>query len=69
MDQLPRTKPEGATNLMVITDRLSKMVVLVPTTSMDARHYVEAFFRNWVAYHATLRSIISDRGTNWVGGF
>jgi transposase InsO family protein len=69
MDQLPRTKPEGATNLMVITDRLSKMVVLVPTTSMDARHCAEAFFRNWVAHHATPRSIISDRGTNWVGGF
>jgi predicted aspartyl protease/transposase InsO family protein len=69
MDQLPRTNPEGATNLMVITDRLSKMVVLVATTLMDARHCADAFFKNWVAHHATPRSIISDRGTNWVGGF
>ena len=69
MDQLPRTEPDGATNLMVVTDRLSKMVVLVGTTSMDAHHCADAFFKNWVAHHATPRSIISDRGTNWVGGF
>jgi transposase InsO family protein len=69
MDKLPATGPQGATNLMVITDRLSKMVVLVSTASMEAHSCADAFFHHWVAHHAVPRSIISDRGTNWVGAF
>jgi Integrase zinc binding domain len=46
IDQLLCTNPEEATNLMVITDCLSKMVILVAMTLMDACHYADAFFKN-----------------------
>ena len=54
---------------MLITDRLSKMIVPLATSIMDAETCVEVFLKHWVGHHGLLRSIISDRGTNWVSAF
>jgi hypothetical protein len=69
MTDLPPTGAQKARYLMVITDRLSKMVVPLATPSMDTRMCAETFLHNWVGHHAFPRSIISDRGSNWVSAF
>jgi len=60
---------EGCTNLMVITDRLSKDVVLIPLPDIEVPTVVDAFIRFVVAYHWLPDAIVSDRGTQFVSEF
>lgn len=55
--------------LMVITDRLSKYIQLEAMTSMSAEVCAERFRDTWWRFHGFPNSIISDRGSNWVGRF
>ena len=60
---------DGCTNLLVITDRLGKGVILVPMSKITAPATTEAFLRYFVPYHGLPRAIVSDRGSNFVGHF
>jgi hypothetical protein len=57
------------TNLMVITDRLGKGVILTPLARIDADTVAEHFLWVFVPYHGIPTAIVSDRGTNFVGHF
>lgn len=59
----------GCTNLMVITDRLSKDVVLVALKDVTAETVADNFLRYVVAYHWLPDAIVSDRGTQFVSHF
>ena len=59
----------GCTNLMVITDRLSKDVILVALEDVTAETVAENFLRYVVAYHWLPDAIVSDRGTQFVSHF
>lgn len=59
----------GFRNLLVVTDRLSKDLVLVPLVSLDTENVAEAFLERVVAYHWLPDYIVSDRGAQFLSGF
>ena len=59
---------EGCTNLMVVTDRLSKDVVLVALPNLEVETVAKAFIKHVVAYHWIPTAIVSDRGSQFVSG-
>ncbi|KAM4067998.1 integrase core domain-containing protein [Hirsutella rhossiliensis] len=62
---LPPTKSNGSTNLMVVTDRLSKSVVLESLKDITAETTARALLRNVVQHHGVPRAIVTDRGTQF----
>lgn len=64
---LPRSNE--FTNLLVITDRLSKSVMLEPCLEMDANTLSKISVRNFVRQHGIPSAITSDRGTQFVSEF
>ena len=50
----------GCTNMMVITDRLSKGAIFIPMRSIDTEAVVEAFKHFYMAHHALPAAIVSD---------
>ena len=59
----------GNTNILGITDRLSKSMILVPLASITAEAVANAVLRYLIAYHGPPRAITSDRGPQFVGLF
>lgn len=57
---------EGCKNLLVITDRLSKGVILEPCNDMSAEWVAETFVRRFYRLHGLPTAIVSDRGTQFV---
>ncbi|KAI0993792.1 hypothetical protein K3495_g14392 [Podosphaera aphanis] len=68
---LPLSGPENTTVLLVITDRLSKGIMLVPIPpgSFDAEGLAVTFIQNYVPHHWLPKAIISDRGAQFVNAF
>jgi transposase InsO family protein len=64
MTNLPESN--GCTNLMVVTDRLSKDVVLVGLKDITTDSVAEAYMNYVVAYHWLPDYITSDRGPQFV---
>lgn len=66
---LPCTKA-GYDSIMVVIDRLSKMVHLIPTTStVTAAEVARLFVQNIVRLHGVPKSIVSDRDHNFTSIF
>ena len=65
--KLPPTKPNGATNLLVITDLLSKGVTLVPMVEITAGATAQAVVDYVIANHGPPNSTVSDRGRQFAG--
>ena len=68
---LPPAKDSGATTLLVITDRFSKGTMLLPIRrgEWDAENVAWLFFERYVPIHWIPKSIVSDRGTQFVNAF
>ena len=49
--------------LLIITDRLSKGVILIPILSISAPAVATAFIKYYIPYHGFPKVIISDKGT------
>lgn len=60
---------QGHSNLMVVTDRLSKDIVLIPLPNISVETVVEAFISRVVAYHWLPDAIVSDRGSQFLSDF
>lgn len=60
---------EGATNLMVVTDRLSKDAIFIPLPDLTVDTVVQAFISRVVAYHWLPDAIVSDRGSQFLSTF
>ena len=56
----------SCTNLLVITDRLSKGVILEPMVEITAAAVAGVFLRTFYRRHGLPVSIVSDRGTQFV---
>ena len=54
---------------MVVTDRLSKGIILIPLVNIDAPSVADAFIERVVAYHFLPDAIVSDRGSQFVSDF
>lgn len=66
---LPPTGKEGCRYLWVIVDRFTKAVTLEAMPSMEAEACAQRFLSCHFRFHGMPRSIVSDRGTNWVSRF
>jgi Integrase zinc binding domain len=67
--ELPRTS-SGHDAILVIVDRLSKIVRFCPTTSdVDAFGSAKLFFNHWYQHYGLMRKIVSDRDGRFVGKF
>ena len=49
--------------LLVITDRLSKGIILIPMLLISAPAVATAFMEWYIPYHGFLKAIVSDRRT------
>ncbi|KAJ6436948.1 retrovirus polyprotein [Purpureocillium lavendulum] len=62
---LPLTKSNGSTNLMVLTDRLSKTVVLESLKDITAETTARALMRNVLQHHGIPTAVVTDRWTQF----
>jgi transposase InsO family protein len=60
---------QGYRHLLVITDRLSKEVIIEPVKNMDVDTVVEVFFKEVYRHHGLPGAIVSDRGKAFVNRF
>ena len=65
----PATGESKATNCLVVTDRLTKSVILVGIDSITADALAEVFLVHFYIYHGLPTAITSDRGTQFVSEF
>ena len=66
---LPPSGYEGATNCLVVTDRLTKSVITVAMKSITADALADVFLTHFYMYHGIPSAITSDRGSQFVSGF
>jgi hypothetical protein len=59
---LPPLGPIGATNCMVITDQLTKSVILIGMDRIIVEDIVEAFLTHFYMYYGILLAITSNCG-------
>jgi len=69
MTELPQEEEDSPKFLLVITDRLSKYVQLEAMTSMTSEACADRFRDTWWRFHGFPSSIITDRGSDWLGHF
>ena len=66
---LPKTS-KGYDSIWVIVDRLTKSAHFLPVkTIYRAQHYAELYISRILSLHGVPRTIISDRGTQFVARF
>ena len=63
MTNFPPSVKSGVRILLVITDRLSKGVILILILLIFAPAVATAFIERYVPYHVFLKAIVSDRET------
>jgi hypothetical protein len=64
---LPKTARDNE-NILVITDRLSKGPIFIPTKGRSGEEVARTFIKHYVAYHSLPSAIVSDRGEEFVEG-
>lgn len=67
MTDLPPTRT-GATNMLIITCRLTGNVILEDLVTIDTPTVADAFLKCFFRHHGFPEWIVSDRGTQWVSG-
>ena len=68
--QLPETQKSKNTALMVMVDKVSKMVhIAACKTTINAVESAELFYENVIRYHGVPRSIVSDRDPRFTSNF
>lgn len=60
---------DGCTNIMVLTDRLSKDIFMFGTDSMAAENCAKVFIDRYYRYFGFPRYLTSDRGSDWLSHF
>ena len=60
---LPLSIKSGVKILLMITDRLSKGVILIPILSIFTPAVAAVFMEHYIPYHGFPKAIISDKGT------
>ena len=64
MDLSPSAKSRVRT-LLVITDRLSKGIILIPILLISAPAVAMAFIKCYIPYHGFSKAIINNKGTQF----
>lgn len=63
---LPASGERRCTNIMVVTDRLSKAVILEPMATITTEDVARALLTSLIRHHGLPARIVSDRGTQFV---
>ena len=66
---LPPAKDTGATNCLVITDRLTKSVILIRIGLTTANIVADVFLKHFYMHQGLPLAITSDRGPQFVSAF
>lgn len=66
---LPPAKDTNATNCLVVTDRLTKSVILVGMELITADAVADVFLKHFYMHHGVPIAITSDRGSQFVSAF
>ena len=62
IDLPPNTK-SGAKILLVITNRLSKGIILIPILLIFTPAVATVFIKHYISYHGFPKAIINNKGT------
>ena len=62
---LPPSAKSGVRILLIITDRLSKGIILIPILSIFTPAVAMAFIKYYILYHGFPKAIVNDRGTQF----
>ena len=65
MTDLPFSAKLGVRTLLMITDRLSKGVILIPILLISAPAVAMAFMEHYIPYHGFPKAIINNKGTQF----
>ena len=65
MTDFPLNVKSGVRILLMITDRLSKGIILIPIILISAPAVAVAFIERYVLYHGFPKAIISNKGTQF----
>ena len=60
---LPSSVKLKAKKLLIITDRLSKGIILIPILLIFTPAVATAFIKRYIPYHGFLKVIINNKGT------
>jgi hypothetical protein len=60
---------EGCSNIVVLTDRLSKGVIADGLPNIEAETVADWFLRRYYPHHFLPRAVVSDRGTQFTSAF
>ena len=66
---LPPSGPIGATNCLIIIDRLTKGVILIGMDETTSETVANVFLTYFYIYHGLPLAITSDRGPQFVSVF
>ena len=61
----PPSIKSGAKTLLVMTDRLNKGVIVIPILLIFTPAVAAAFIKRYIPYHAFLKVIINNKGTQF----
>ena len=59
---------DGFKKLLVIGDCLTRFKISVPVKNEEAKTIAKAFFEKWISIFGPPENLLSDRGTQMVGG-
>ena len=62
---LPLSIKSKVRTLLMITDRLSKDIILIPILSIFTPAVAMAFIKHYILYHGFPKAIINNRGTQF----
>ena len=65
MTNLPPSAKSRVKTLLIITDRLSKSVILIPILLIFTSTVATAFIKDYIPYYGFLKAIINDKGTQF----
>jgi hypothetical protein len=66
---LPPSGPTGVINCMVITDQLTKSVILIRMDRITVEDVVEVFLTHFYMHHGIPLAITSNHGPQFISAF
>ena len=60
---LPPSAKSGVRTLLMITDRLSKGIILIPILLIFTPAVAMAFIEHYIPYHGFPKAIVNNKGT------
>ena len=63
------SESEGYSNIMVVTDRLSKNISLAALLNLEVEMIVQSFIKNVFSFYEVSSAIVSDWGSQFISEF